>query len=432
MKRSGFIGRARRLFASHPDFARLAGGHGLAYVTIEMWYVVLPLLVLHLRGSALWMGVVAASGYAPLLAGSAVAGWWVDGSSPRSVMLTASLSRAGVFAALALMGLTQTLTLPLLAVGCLALGFLGVAHAAGKRTMIPQLIPKGEIAFANSLDEGGFGAAEMIGTLAGGLLVAWRGPFWAMLCQAGLLVGNAAAVAGLPEAAPRPSGSPASPAPALREGFAFMFERKTRNRALLWTTVLAVLIYGACTAFLSFQVFYYGSVLRVSPREVGWMVSAVSAVALVFALTSAACVENLGVGRTFLLWSAVVAAGLFVTGASASAVVVVVGAGLLLGGAKALRGVFTTLIHWYVPRELMGRVGGVFSTFAEGAAVFAALGAGVLAKAVGLPTTFQLAGWIAVGACAVCLLSPLRSLTAKTPESAQRGPEVLPVEIADA
>ncbi|MDE2490361.1 MAG: MFS transporter [Elusimicrobia bacterium] len=425
-----FVDRARRLLASSPGFAWLAGGQSLSYLTVEMWYVVLPLLVLRLNGSALWMGVVAASGFAPLLLGSAAAGWWVDQSSPKEVMLLTALARAGVFAALAAMGLTRTLTLPLLAVGCLALGFLGVAHAAGKRAAIPDLVPSGEIAFANTLDEGSFGVAELVGTLAGGLAVAWAGPFWAMLAQGGFLLGNAAAVSRL-EAQPEPPAK-TTPPTAFGEGFAFYRRGTPRSRALLWTTLLAVLVYGACTAFLSFQVFYYGSVLKVGPRDVGWMVAAVSAVALVCSLTSAACIERFGVGRTMLLWCAVVCLGLLAAGSSSSAAVVVVGAGLLLGGAKALRGVFTTLLHWYVPREMLGRVAGVFSTFAEGAAVFAALGAGALAKAFGLPFTFQLAGAVAAAGCLVCLVSPLRALTAKAPESALQGPEVLPPEIADA
>lgn len=182
-------------------------------------------------------------------------------------------------------------------------------------------------------------------------------------------------------------------------------------------------------AFLSFQVFYYGSALNADSQTVGWMVFAVSAVGLVGALTTGTCIERFGVGKTMLIWCAVMTMGLFGVGLSASAAPVILAAGLVLAGGKVLRGTFTTLLHWFVPRELMGRVGGVFSTFAEGAAVFSALGAGVLAKAVGLPATFMIAGLAGVACCMICALSPLRSLTAKAPSFEPGGDDVLPAEL---
>jgi|CXWL01.1.fsa_nt_gi MFS family permease len=430
MKRSGFVARSRRLFSDHPRFAWLFAGQGLAYLNIEMWYVVMPLLVLRFSDSPLWMGVISTSGFLPLIIGNAPAGWWVDRSSPKAVMLVSSLARAGLFAGLAVLGLLGALTLPKLALSCLALGFFGVAHTAAKRAMIPRLIGGDDIALANSLDEGNFGLAEMVGTLAGGLIMAATGPYWAMLIQAALLIGNALAVLNLDEEIPaRPRRAVSHP---LSEGFTFFLENKVRNRALLWTTILGFLVFGASMSFFSFQVFYYGSTLQAGSSTVGWMVFAVSAIGFVGSLSTGACIERFGVGRTMLLWCVVMSAGLFVVGLASARVPVIIGAGLVLAGAKALRGTFSTLLHWFVPRELMGRVGGVFSTFAEGAAVFAALGAGALAKVVGLPATFLIAGLAGVACCLICLASPLRTLNAKVPSEAQDGEALIPAEIASA
>ena len=426
-KTPGFIARSRRLLSSHPSFAWFFAGQSLAYFNIEMWYVVMPLLVLRFSRSPLWMGVISTSGFLPMLVCNAPAGWWVDRTSPKAVMLVSALARTALFAALAALGLFGLLTLPKLAISCLALGFFGVAHNAAKRAMIPLIIAGKDIALANSLDEGNFGVAEMFGTLAGGLAVATAGPFYAMLIQAAFLAGNTLAVFNLKmegEAERKKSDRHS-----LREGFTFFLEDKPRNRALLWTTILAFLAFGACMAFLSFQVFYYGSALNADSKTVGWMVFAVSAVGLVGSLTTGTCIERFGVGKTMLIWCAVMTVGLFGVGLSASAAPVILAAGLVLAGGKVLRGTFTTLLHWFVPRELMGRVGGVFSTFAEGAAVFSALGAGVLAKAVGLPATFMIAGLAGVACCLICALSPLRSLTAKAPSFEPGGDDALPAEL---
>lgn len=430
MKQSGFIARSRRLLSEHPRFAWLFAGQGLAYLNIEMWYVVMPLLVLRFSHSPLWMGVIATSGFLPMLVCNAPAGLWVDRTSPKTVMLISALARAALFAALALLGLAGALTLPKLALSCLALGFFGVAHNAAKRAMIPRLIASDDIALANSLDEGNFGLAEMVGTLAGGLVMAALGPYWAMLIQAALLIGNALAVLKLEDEIPARPRTVASHS--LREGFTYFLEKKTRNRALLWTTILGFLVFGASMTFFSFQVFYYGSTLQADSSTVGWMVFAVSAIGFVGSISTGACIERFGVGRTMLLWCAVMSAGLFVVGLTSARVPVIIGAGLVLAGAKALRGTFSTLLHWFVPRELMGRVGGVFSTFAEGAAVFAALGAGALAKVVGLPATFLVAGLAGVACCLICLASPLRTLNAKVPSEAQDGEALIPAEIASA
>jgi predicted MFS family arabinose efflux permease len=345
-------------------------------------------------------------------------------------MLASALARAVLFAALAALGLAGALTLPKLALSCLALGFFSVAHTAAKRAMIPRLIAADDIALANSLDEGNFGLAEMVGTLAGGLVVAAMGAYWAMLIQAALLIGNALAVLKLDEEIPaRPKTADGH---SLKEGFTFFLVDKPRNRALLWTTVLGFLVFGASMTFFSFQVFYYGSALQADSSTVGWMVFAVSVIGFVGSVSTGACIERFGVGKTMLLWCAVMSAGLFAVGLTSSRAAVILGAGLVLAGAKALRGTFTTLLHWFVPRELMGRVGGVFSTFAEGAAVFAALGAGALAKVVGLPGTFLVAGLAGVACCLICLASPLRTLNAKVPSEAEEGDPIVPLEIVSA
>ncbi len=430
MNQTGFVARSRRLLSDHPHFAWLIAGQGLAYLNIEMWYVVMPLLVLRFSHSPLWMGVISTSGFLPMLVCNAPAGWWVDRASPKTVMLASALARAVLFATLAALGLAGALTLPKLALSCLALGFFSVAHTAAKRAMIPRLIAADDIALANSLDEGNFGLAEMVGTLAGGLVVAAMGAYWAMLIQAALLIGNALAVLKLDEEiAVRPKTADGH---SLREGFTFFLVDKPRNRALLWTTILGFLVFGASMTFFSFQVFYYGSALQADSSTVGWMVFAVSVIGFVGSVSTGACIERFGVGKTMLLWCAVMSAGLFAVGLTSSRAAVILGAGLVLAGAKALRGTFTTLLHWFVPRELMGRVGGVFSTLAYGAGVFAGLSAGALPMVIGLRGRFRGAGVAGVACCLICLASPLRTLNAKVPSEAEEGDSIVPLEIVSA
>jgi len=132
-------------------------------------------LMLELTGSALWVGLMAASSTIPLLVFSLPAGAIADMFDRRKVLVVAQLTMGTSAAAMAILTALGLITPGLL----LALGLLlgtGLAfNLPSWQATVPDLVPRGMVASAVALNSAGFNVARAIGPALGGFIVAVAG-----------------------------------------------------------------------------------------------------------------------------------------------------------------------------------------------------------------------------------------------------------------
>jgi len=132
-------------------------------------------LMLELTGSALWVGLMAASATIPLLAFSLPAGAIADMFDRRKVLIVAQLTMGGSAAAMAILTAAGLITPGLL----LGLGLLlgtGLAfNLPSWQATVPDLVPRGMVASAVALNSAGFNVARAVGPALGGFIVAVAG-----------------------------------------------------------------------------------------------------------------------------------------------------------------------------------------------------------------------------------------------------------------
>jgi MFS family permease len=188
------IGRQFGLLGREPSFRSLflaTLGSGLG---TWLALVALQIDVLHRTHSPLWMSALLIADILPLLLVGLLAGPLVDRLSRRAIMIGADLVRVGVFCALPFAPNATTIV-ALAAVAGVAGGVFRPAVYAG----VPNLVPASDLANANSLLQTIDNSTWALGALAGGALVAARGPDLAYWPNAASFLVSAALLARIPQ-----------------------------------------------------------------------------------------------------------------------------------------------------------------------------------------------------------------------------------------
>lgn len=399
--------RLARLLADNPGFGFLLFAESFINFYAEFSYIALPFVLIALTDSPAWAGAMATAGTLPLLLASGPAGWAVDRMSPRRVMLATAVVRGLLCVLIATLGTAGHLTPPLLVAICFLMGVCGAFQLTGKRTLIPSLLPHRALPAANSVDEAAFGLAETFGTLLAGFTVAALGAHATLLIQAALQGGFFLALLKVPDV------SPPQPAPAERglgEGVRYLLGKESSSRLLRAVLGVAMGVHACAMGFFALQVFYFRIDMGLDSRTIGWILCASSAAGIAGSLATERAMERIGAGGSILLFSLMVPAGLFAVAFSSNLGAVVAGASLILVGAKSSRIIRNTLCQVLSPRSVLGRVNGVSQTLVDGMTPLAAFATGALAKWLGFPAAYALAGLAALAFCGYYFATPLRTL----------------------
>jgi MFS family permease len=309
----------------------------------------------------------------------------------RRVMLAADLVRAmaiGVLGLLALAGSLQLWHLVILAtLYGIGAGFFGPAFDA----IVPDLVPDGLLAQANSLDQILRPVAlRLAGPAVGGWLIAAWGTGGAFLLDAASFLVSAAMLARMSSQSRRTAeGAPASALQEMRQGFAFV-----RQHVWLWGTFLAatfayLLFVGPTEVLVPFVVKHD---LGGSARDLGLVFS----VGGLGAVAGAFLVGHRGMPRRhisfmYLTWSL---ATLAVAGYGlATGVWQLMLASLAFNALEAAGTVvWATTKHRLVPAALLGRVSSFDWFISIGLLPLSFAATGPVAEAIGAQTTLIAAG----------------------------------------
>jgi MFS family permease len=173
----------RRLFA-----ANLASGIG-------NWLALLALQVdvYDRTHSGWWMGALLTANIAPTIIVGLLLGPLVDRLSRKGLMIVSDVGRLAVFAALPVVGTTSAIVALAFAAG-VGNAFFRPAVLAG----VPNLVSDDELPLANALLQFVEWGTTVVGSLAGGAIVAASGPHLAYWTNAGTFAVSAALVARIP------------------------------------------------------------------------------------------------------------------------------------------------------------------------------------------------------------------------------------------
>jgi MFS family permease len=368
-----------------------------------------PLLAASLTDDAFAVAAVGAVTALPWLLTGLAAGSLADRRSARTLLAAADLGRVVVLLGLVAALLTNTATLPLVAVAAFALGVAETVRDTAAQTVVPRLVPSELLERANGrLVAGEVAGNEFVGPLIGAALfsVGVALPFAvnsATLAIAVLLVLSLPASLLSASARRGEVGAPAV-ADGVRAGLGWLARHRVL-RGLLGATALVML---ADAAWFAIFVLYLDVQLDAGALGFGGFL----AIGGVGGLTGALLADRL-IGRrrhrTVLLGSiaviAVTPALLLAAPTTWAAVVVVVATS---GGFGVLNVAASSVRQRLTPPGLLGRVTAAWRTVVFGAGAIGALGGGAVASWQGLQAPFVLSAVLGVVAVALWWLSARR------------------------
>lgn len=162
---------ALALFRARRDLSRLWLGEVISQAGDSLFQIALLWIVLELTGSSSVTGLVAMSGYLPVLLFGLLAGSLADRFHRRKLMLVADYARAALVLVIPLLAAFHLLTA--LQMGFIAFGmaFFTAHFNPARDAIIPQLVEPSELRFANTLVQSGWQIALLAGPALAGLLI---------------------------------------------------------------------------------------------------------------------------------------------------------------------------------------------------------------------------------------------------------------------
>lgn len=413
----------------NPSFAWLMGGGIVSLLGDQFTLVALPWLVLRMTGDTLVLGTVLALLGVPralfILLGGAV----VDRHSPQRVLMWSKHVNTVLLGALALLVMTEQLTLTIVYALALGIGVSTAFSIPASTSMLPRVVAPAQLAAANAMMMGLRQLSFFIGPLLAGVLIAAFGDGRAggagRLHDArglGLAFGLDAlsfALSAWTLSRVRTTPSPAQPhAPmwaAVAEGLrAFWRDRALRSCLLYWSAV-ALLITGPVQIALPVLA---ESRPALGAAAYGALLAAYGAGTLAGMVVSGARphLRAINLGLTILLVDAVVGL-LFMPMGHITALwqgVALLAAIGLLGGYMQVT-VYTWIQRRVAP-ALLGRAMSVFMFIVMGLAPISSAVTGWVLRDVTLTTLFTAAGGALVGVVLLALIgSSMRQVTDAAP-----------------
>jgi MFS family permease len=313
-----------------------------------------------------------------------VTGTLVDRVNLKRLMIACEIGQAIVFTAIAL---SQPPFVALLFLVVIA-SVLDTTFGPASGSAVPGLVAPPDLMQANAWLGTSLNLQVTIGPLLGGALAAGLGPRWALAANALSFAISAALLAGLPRTIRVAASSGAGVLSDGLEGLRFVW-RQPAIRSLMLGTFLLVAFVAVDNVAL---VFLTRDVLRLNALGFG-------AVAATFGVGMLAASVVLSWMRSVPRPAPLLLSAWLLSGVSALATGLAPNPGLA-AGAQSVGGLgngiqnvaSSTLIQQLVPREMLGRVFGLFGTAASAGSAVAYILAGVLLGLTSPRVTFVVGG----------------------------------------
>ncbi|MFB7781432.1 MFS transporter [Streptomyces vinaceus] len=388
-------------------------GEAASLVGTGVHTVALPVLaVLYLHASPAQAAHLYLLSQIPYLVVALPAGALVDRYPVKTVLIATDLTAAILVAALPTTAAFHTLTMPVIYTAALALGAVTVLHQAAASVVLVQLADPAVLQKATARQEAVLGASSTIGLYLGSGLLAVTTAARALAVDSLSYLISAWCTSRIPPLPPAPAARVrrTTLTSEIRDGL-----RYTLRDPVLRPLALCLGATGAGAGVVTaFSAWYLLAVIQIGSAGLGVIMGASGAGYLAGALTSPGLIRRLGPGRVLIVSVAVyplLGVPLLVARPGG-----LWAAGLAVAGALQLAAVACATATVRIVRqrrcapELQARAQQTATWLVAGSRPVAALGASVLAPAIGVWATL-LTGTLILAASALALwLSPIRHL----------------------
>ena len=261
-----------------------------------------------------------------------------------------------------------------------------------RMSMIPNVVPKKDLANAVALNSGGFNLMKVIGPALGGALIAWFGPAENFYVQAIAYSGVLAMIYWMHIPPHHAESKRRSALVNLKEGFAYVWS----TPAVLALMALAYVPRIFAVPYQTLMPVFQKDVLQTGPEGLGLLMAAPGVGAVIAVLTLASLGSRIKRQGLLLVGSIVVLGGLLVIFSQitwfplALFMLVLVGIFQMFFLAST-----ATMLQMIVPDELRGRVLSLYM-LDRGFMPLGALFAGMTAHFIGAPLTVAIMGAIVI------------------------------------
>jgi MFS family permease len=371
-----------RLWANR-DFKVVLGGQGVSALGDAISFTALPLLVLHLTGSGVAMGLVGVLQTLPDLIFGLPAGALADRWDRRRMMLYADLGRAVLTAFIPLSVLVHVDTMTVILAVTAPINVLRVLFMAGFTSAMPTLAGRDRVGQANGYSEALFSLSFIVGPAIAGVLTAVIGPAQTLALDAASFLVSGLALT-LVRRSLRAAGARGDShiLAEIAEGIRYIVTERTLRVVVAFWGVVSVVLAPLVPAVI----FYLTIDRHQSPDVVGLVVSGYGVGYFVGAVLSGRFAKG-RLGLFMLAGNAVQALDLIGFGLSSALPLWIAGSFVAgVSGALVLIS-YITLRATIPPDHLLGRVGSTARTISLGLGPIGLFIGGVMLDSIGGSTT---------------------------------------------
>jgi MFS family permease len=370
-------------------------GQSVSKVGNGIYQVGLAWSVYQLTGSTVAMGAVLAANAIPQLVLLLVGGTVADRLSRRSIILAADGAACLVTLSLALAAAMHSLSVPLLAIGAIALGIVSAFFGPAYSAMNKDLVQKNKFRAANAMLTVSSNGARVLGPAAAGLIYALGGAGLVFVFDAATF-GIAVATMIFTQPARR---AMATSDHTLCHQIAAGLDYTVRTRWLALILAVSMIANFACLA----PYFVLLPELVRSHHDgvglLGMLTTAQVLACIVGAAVIGRFMTGLPAGRSLLLLASAIGAGALGLGLGASVQVVLFLSVALIGLGLSFDVIENTLLQSLIPADLLSRVYSVNMVVSFALLPVGYIVAGWLAHVFGTASVFTAGGAVLIVAC---------------------------------
>jgi MFS family permease len=390
----------------HRNYRLFWGGQLVSLAGTWMQSIAQAWLITELTPDPVWLGVVAAAQFTPVLILGLFGGVIADVLPKRQMLIATQAALMGLAALQALLVATGAMTIPLLMLLAVLLGSVNAIDMPVRQSFFSEMVPVDEVGRAVAFNSAMFNGARVIGPAIGGVLIGVIGVAGCFAVNALSFLAVLVALLLMREVELHPAPRGARPrsvravATSLAEGL-----RYVRNTPIIALCVFVIgIISGVAMNFNVIIPPLARLTLQIGAPGLGALMAAVGFGSLTGALTVAALREPrrsmIVIGGALLgLFS--VAAGAAASSDSVLAVpltaLALFGAGF---GAISMAATANASIQTTTPPALRGRVMSVYTTVFAGSTPIGGVATGAVVAALGATGALEVAGVLAVAAAA--------------------------------
>ncbi len=381
----------------HRNYQLFFGGQAISLVGSWMMQVAQAWLVLELTGDPLWLGIVAAAQFIPVLIFGLFAGVYADSLPKRQTLIVTQIVKMSLSIILATLAITGLATVPLLIVVALAIGMANAVDMPVRQSFVVEMVGRDDIGNAVALNSAMFNGARIVGPAVAGLTIGAVGVAMAFVVDAFSFLAVIGALIAMRE------GDLQSPARIARpDSFHGVMSQLREGLSYVRATpvvLMAMLVLGlVATVGMNFGVIipaYAQDILDSGASGYGFLMAASGVGSLIAALWLAfghsGRLRHIAHGA-ILLGIGEVGLGISTAFPASMLLMVAVGFGGILMAATA-----NTTIQMAVPDGLRGRVMSVYTTIFAGSTPIGGPLMGGLASVFSVAISLAIGGLLAAG-----------------------------------